>query len=96
MSKVLVGVVMIILVGCGTDSPPPDPMVLVNAERAFAAAAAETSMRDAFVQHAAEDGVMFTPSAVKVKEYYYGKEPGPALLQWQPVFAEIASSGDLG
>ncbi len=96
MKTILVGVVMIMLVGCGTDAPPPDPMVVVNAERAFAAMAAESSMRDAFVQNAADDGVMFAPGAVNVKEFYLDKESGPALLKWQPIYAEISSSGDLG
>jgi ketosteroid isomerase-like protein len=71
-------------------------MAVVNAERAFAAFTAENGMRDGFVQFAADDALMFAPNAVNVKEFYRDQESTPALLKWQPIHAEISSSGDLG
>ena len=39
---------------------------------------------------------MFAPEAVRVKEHYMGATKRPGLLSWQPVYAEIASGGDMG
>lgn len=85
-----------VISGCGTQSPPPDPMVLVNSERAFAAAAAQQGIRDAFLEYSADEAVLFVPGAVRVKEHYGASPKRPGLLTWQPIYAEIASSGDLG
>jgi ketosteroid isomerase-like protein len=84
-----------IISGCSTQ-PPPDPMVLVNVESAFAAAVADKGMRDAFLEYSANEAVMFVPGVVRVKEHYGASQRRPGLLTWQPTYAEIASSGDLG
>jgi len=96
MQRSLVIAFLGIMLGCGTQQPPPDPMVLVNSERAFAAAAAEKGTRDAFLEYSADEAVMFVPGAVRVKEHYGASPNRPGLLTWQPTFAEISSSGDLG
>jgi len=88
--------IVAILIGCGTQQPPPDPMVLVNSEQAFAAAAAEKGTRDAFLEFSTDEAVMFVPGAVRVKDLYGPAERRPGLLSWHALYAEIASSGDLG
>ncbi len=93
MTLAMAGMVMIL--SC-SNTKPPDPMAVVEAERAFAAFTAENGMPEGFSQFAADDGVVFAPQAVNAKELYAGREAGTALLTWQPVYAEIASSGDLG
>ena len=94
--KAVLTMILGIISGCGTQQPPPDPMVLVNSERAFAAAAAEKGIRDAFLEYSADEAVLFVPGAVRVKEHYGASPQRSGLLTWQPTYAEIASSGDLG
>jgi ketosteroid isomerase-like protein len=88
--------ILAILAGCGTQQPPPDPMVLVNSEQAFGATAAQKGMRDAFLEFSTDEAVMFVPGVIRVKDLYGPAEPRPGLLVWHPLYAEIASSGDLG
>ena len=86
-----------LLTGCGTQKKSSaDPSVLVNSERAFAAAAAAQGTRDAFLAYCADSAVMFVPDLVRVKEQYGSSEKRPGLLSWEPIYAEIASAGDLG
>lgn len=97
VSRIIVLVVMItIMTNCGGQSPPADPMVLVECERAFAGDAAEQGTRDAFLAHCADDAVMFVPGALYVKEHYGDSPSRPGHLSWTPIYAEIASGGDLG
>jgi ketosteroid isomerase-like protein len=69
---------------------------LVNTERAFAKTAGEKSTRDAFLAFIADDGVLFRPYAVEGKKWLLESKPAPGLLSWEPAFADIALSGDLG
>jgi ketosteroid isomerase-like protein len=80
-----------------TDAPEGAALELVKAEREFCKKAAESSIRDAFYENMASDGVIFRPGPVKAKEFYQGRpsNPGP-VLTWWPTYAEIAGSGDLG
>ncbi len=94
--KAILVMTISILTGCGAKQTPPDPMVLVVNERSFAAAAAEKGMRDAFIEFSSDDAVMFAPEAVRVKEHYQNASKRPGLLSWQPIYAEIASGGDMG
>jgi ketosteroid isomerase-like protein len=71
-------------------------MVLVQNEQAFAAAVAARGMRDGFLEYLADDGVLFVPGAVNGKEHYEASPQRPAVLTWVPIYAEIASGGDLG
>jgi ketosteroid isomerase-like protein len=69
---------------------------LVEAERAFAAAAAAHGLRDAFISFLADESVLFRPGAVPGREWMRAEPPRPGLLAWHPMFAEVAHSGDLG
>lgn len=78
-------------------SPLEDVM---NADRAFAAAAVKTGARAAFVAFAAPDAVLFRDGVGPVKGHAAiaasFKEPGGALPEWEPEGGEVAASGDLG
>lgn len=76
--------------------PGPDPMPLVENERAFAAAVAEKGVREGFLEFLARDAVSLVPEATCGYDYYEALEPTPMQVVWQPSFAEIAASGDLG
>lgn len=73
---------------------------MVATERAFAQASLDQGTRPAFLAYIAEDGILFRPTPVNGKKWLQ-ENPLPAsdkrpLLAWQPVFADIAISGDLG
>ena len=69
---------------------------LVQAERDFAKASQETTMRDAFLAFLAEDAILFRPYPVSGKQWIR-EHPSPAdLLIWTPSFADLSQSGDMG
>ena len=86
-----------------TESPatPPDPQVLLEADRAFARATAERRA-EGWVSFFADDGAQLVPGS-EVRGLDAIRElMGPAfadtsfILSWEPTRADIAASGDLG
>lgn len=74
-----------------------DPVIA--AERAFAARHQEVSVKEAFQEFSAADGVALTPEGVRnVKEFLgtWPDTPNPGFIAWWPTMAGIAQSGDLG
>jgi hypothetical protein len=71
---------------------------LTTAEKAFARESVEKGMRTAFLDALSDDGMVFDPgSGVQYgKEVWQAKKDAAAVLDWQPVLAVVASSGDLG
>jgi ketosteroid isomerase-like protein len=76
---------------------------MVKAERAFAAMSKEKGIRESFMAFIADDGILFRPTAVKGKQWMTEHPLPPSspsdkrpLLSWQPTFADMARSGDLG
>jgi ketosteroid isomerase-like protein len=73
---------------------------MVRTEQAFSRTAAEKNPRDAFMEFIADDGLLFRPGAVNGKKWMLA-HPVPAsdkhpTLAWQPKFAGMSASGDLG
>jgi ketosteroid isomerase-like protein len=71
-------------------------MTVVEAEQAFARAAAELGMRAAFLAHLADDAVVFTPRATDGQEAYGALAESSEVLQWEPAIAESSMADDLG
>lgn len=69
---------------------------LIAAERAFAARAAATSNRTAFLEVLADDSVVFHPDPVNGKIWWTARPEKKAKLLWTPDFVIVAPSGDLG
>ena len=73
---------------------------MVQTEQAFSRMAAEKNTRDAFMAYIADDGLLFRPGAVNGKKWMLEHPVPPSdkhpLLAWQPSFAGMAASGDLG
>jgi ketosteroid isomerase-like protein len=73
---------------------------MFETERAFAQASAEKGTREAFLAFIADDGILFRPTAVKGKEWMLAHPPPAStkrsLLSWQPMFGDMAQSGDMG
>ena len=73
-----------------------DWMSLVEAERAFAGASLSKGSRAAFLEFLAEDSILFRPGPVSGKKWIEEHPVPSTLLTWEPTFADIAQSGDLG
>jgi Domain of unknown function (DUF4440) len=73
---------------------------MVKTEQAFSKMAEEKNTRDAFLAFLADDGLLFRPGAVNGKKWLLDHPVPPSdkkpLLAWQPSFAGMAESGDLG
>jgi ketosteroid isomerase-like protein len=71
-------------------------LAVVEAERAFACAAATKGTRDAFLEFLADDGIIFQPGPVNGKQFWQARAPRKGLLSWEPIFADVSLAGDLG
>ena len=73
---------------------------MVKAEQAFSKMAEEKTAREAFMAYIADDGLLFRPGAVNGKKWMIEHPVPPSdkkpLLAWQPSFAGMAASGDMG
>jgi ketosteroid isomerase-like protein len=71
---------------------------VVEAEHAFARLSIAQGMKPAFLRYSAPDGVVFERSGpAGAIETWAQRNPAPTgLLTWWPVYADVASSGDLG
>ncbi|MDX1390247.1 MAG: hypothetical protein R3344_13735 [Acidobacteriota bacterium] len=68
---------------------------MVAAEHAFARAAADTTPHDAFMKYLADDSILFLPNPVPGRQSMEAREMN-GQLSWDPAFADMALSGDLG
>ena len=86
---------------CAQPTVPPDPSVLMEADRAFSAAVQEGGS-EAWVSWFAEDGAQIVEGRGEVRGHdailplmAALDQPG-VPLSWEPPRADIAASGDLG
>jgi ketosteroid isomerase-like protein len=73
---------------------------MVKTEQAFSKMSEEKTGREAFMAFIADDGLLFRPGAVNGKKWMLEHPVPPSdkksLLVWQPAFAGMAESGDMG
>jgi ketosteroid isomerase-like protein len=73
---------------------------MVKTEQAFSKMAQDTNPREAFMAFIAEDGLLFRPGAVNGKKWMLEHPVPPSdkkpVLVWQPAFAGMAASEDMG
>ena len=75
----------------------PDAQSLAAAERAFAAQSVREDMRRAFLAHFADDGVFVRRGGwVNARDALEHSTAQPIVLDWHPVYTEVAASGDMG
>jgi len=78
----------------------PSLISLVASERAFSRTSVKIGARPSFMMYFADDAVVFRPHPVKYKEAMKNvplpKNPTEATLEWEPLWADISRSGDLG
>ena len=69
---------------------------LVKAEWDFINLARDTNTRDAFLAQFTEETIVFGEGPVNAKRAYQNQQPNNGWLKWEPVFSDLASSGDFG
>lgn len=72
------------------------PASLAAAESAFAAHSVREGMRAAFLAHFSDDGVLVRDGWTNSNAYLAGRPDPPIVLDWRPVYAEVAASGEIG
>ena len=76
--------------------PPGAWQSLADAERAFAADAVRTTIREAFLAHLHPQSVLFSPGPVNGIELYTSRPSRPGQLSWAPEVVDVAASGEFG
>jgi ketosteroid isomerase-like protein len=94
-------VALAILVAIGVDpalgqTSRSDLQRLVETEIAFAKMSSEKGTKAAFLEYLADDGIVFDPTEVNGKLSWKGRPDSPALLAWNPAWADVAAGGRLG
>ena len=98
MRLAILGLILGVAIVAQGQTPLQD---MVKTEQAFSKMAEEKTTREAFMTFIADDGLLFRPGAVNGKKWMIehpvpppsGKRP---LLAWQPSFAGMSASGDMG
>lgn len=68
---------------------------VVKAEDNFNKLVARKGIKDAFLEVADIEGIVFKPHPIKITEFYNSIDKQPGSLTWQPKFARISANGDL-
>ena len=86
------------LAACATApmSNTDAPASLAAAETAFAAHSVREDMRVAFLANFAGDGVFVRNGWIVSNDYLAKQAAPPIVLDWRPVYTEVARSGELG
>jgi len=69
---------------------------LVATENNFSRASVEQGIRDSFLQFFADDSIIFAPEPKNGKKFYTNYEDKGRKLSWQPIFATVGNSAELG
>jgi ketosteroid isomerase-like protein len=100
--KIKLGILLLVLSIAAIAQAQSPLQEMVKTEQAFSKMAEEKNAPDAFMAFIADDGLLFRPGAVNGKKWMI-EHPAPAppsdkkpLLAWQPAFAGMAMSGDMG
>ena len=97
MKKTSITIAAALAAACATTAPNmEDARSLAAAESAFAAHSLRADMRVAFIEHFAADGVMPRGSWVVARDFLQPRPAPPIVLDWKPVFTQVAASGDMG
>jgi len=90
------------ILSCSKNAKNPASDVLLQTDRDFSGMSVKEGMFKAFLYYIADDGVILRnnsyPSKGKetLKERFAGKSDSDFVLSWEPLFAQISQSGDLG
>jgi ketosteroid isomerase-like protein len=95
--KKLILLILVVAVSTHGQSALQD---MVKTEQAFSKMAQDENIREAFMTFIADDGLLFRPGAVNGKKWMTEHPVPPSdkkpVLVWQPAYAGMAVSGDMG
>lgn len=69
---------------------------LINAEKDFSKSIAKKGDREAYLDYSSANTLVFRPNPVNAKTFYAAQTKGTNELSWEPNFAKVSRSGDLG
>ncbi len=81
---------------------PADPQVLLDTDRAFSQLSYDKGMNHAFASYIADNGVVLRNNSFpivgkdSVLSRHFSRPDTTFRLTWEPMYADIAKSGDLG
>ena len=99
------GIAQLALAPFVDSTPSPDPahasgsdavQTMTDTERAFSALSVEKGMKEAFLTYLADSAVIFRPAPTDGRSSWQARNSPPGTLIWEPCFAEVSRSGDLG
>ena len=92
----------IVFSGCMHQDKKADKEVILNIDKAFSKLSEEKGMKQAFLEYAAEDAVILRENSLPqigkramAERFTLFSDTG-FILTWEPQFAEVAASGELG
>lgn len=68
---------------------------VLKAEENFNKLVEHKGIKDAFLEVADQEGIVFKPQPVRIIDFYTNIEKQPGSLSWKPDFARISANGDL-
>lgn len=68
---------------------------VLKAEENFNKLVEHKGIKDAFLEVADQEGIVFKPQPVKIVDFYSNIDKQPGTLTWKPNFARISANGDL-
>ena len=78
------------------ETPEAAVRAIVEGERKFYEMGQEQGTRAAFLEFLAENSIVFQPGPTDGKKAWGARPEGGLWLKWQPVFAAMSRSADLG
>lgn len=85
--------------GCVTAPPASTQEAMLdqvaNAERGFAARSREAGMKQAFLDNLEPGAILLRPDIVDGRKWIEDRPDPPIVLDWKPVFVDVAAAGDL-
>ncbi len=98
MKRILLAVVVLCCfanLALAQKPPLADVNKVIKAEEDFDKAVAHKGIKDAFLEVADLEGIVFKPQPVRIIDFYNSIDKQPGSLAWQPKFARISANGDL-
>lgn len=96
----------IILIACSPQRPEPsvfsqEKAGLIAADKAFSLLSERDGMKNAFISTLDSNAVLLRPNSLPITgadalDYYLMIDDNNYTMNWQPQFAHVAESGDLG
>jgi hypothetical protein len=97
-AAVVLGYAIALLAGCSDSSPGLAKADIIAADQAFSAMSVKVGAKAAFLEYLSSDAKMLSvmrQGKDGVSDIFM-QLPPTATLSWEPAYADISSSGDLG